>query len=110
MILRSRSKKARRCCESEPRFSANVGHKLKMTQLTVDRLNQFTVWIVTTLIILVVAAIILRLIADSANLNYFGWTHVTIRRLTDPLIVPVRGALRGFGVDPKYAPLVTILI
>src|SRR5882724_11110205 len=81
-----------------------------MSHLIIDRLNLFAIWIVTTLIVLVVAAIILRLIADSANLNYFGWTHVTIRRLTDPLLVPVRGALRGFRVDPKYAPLVTILI
>jgi YggT family protein len=81
-----------------------------MSNLIIDRLNLFAIWIVTTLIILVVAAIILRLIADSANLNFFGWTYVTIRRLTDPLIVPVRGALRGFRVDPKYAPLVTILI
>ena len=81
-----------------------------MSQLIIDKLNQFATGIVITLIVLVVAAIIVRLIADSANLNYFGWTHVTIRRVTDPLIVPVRGALRGFGVDPKYAPLVTILI
>jgi YggT family protein len=35
---------------------------------------------------------------------------LTLRRLTDPLIGPVRRALAGFGVDPKYAPLVTILI
>ena len=63
-----------------------------------------------TVIVLVVALVILRLIADVANLNYFGWTYVAIRRLTDPLIIPVRGALRGFRVDPKYAPLVTILM
>ena len=74
------------------------------------KLELFTTWVVTTIVVLVVALVILRLIADAANLNYFGWTYVTIRRLTDPLLVPVRGALRGFRVDPKYAPLVTILI
>jgi YggT family protein len=78
--------------------------------LIFDKINLFTTWIVTTAIVLMVALVILRLIADAANLNYFGWTHVTIRRLTDPLLRPVRGALRGFHVDPKYAPLVTILI
>jgi YggT family protein len=78
--------------------------------LIFDKLDFFTTRIVTTVIVLVVALVILRVIADAANLNYFGWTYVTIRRLTDPLIIPVRGALRGFRVDPKYAPLVSILI
>lgn len=81
-----------------------------MKYLILDRIGLFTGWIVTTVIVMVVALVILRLIAEAAKLNYFGWTYVTIRRLTDPLIVPVRGALRGFRVDPKYAPLVTILI
>lgn len=74
------------------------------------RLNLFVAWGITTLIVGVVVLVILRMIAEVANLNFFGWTYVTIRRLTDPIIVPVRGALRGFRVDPKYAPLVTILI
>jgi YggT family protein len=81
-----------------------------MTSLILQRLNLFTTWAVTTVIILVVALVIVRMIVEAANLNFFGWTYRTIRRLTDPLLVPVRGALRGFGVDPKYAPLVTILI
>jgi YggT family protein len=78
--------------------------------LIFERLNSFVVWGVTTLIVGVVVLIILRLLADAANLNFFGWTYVTIRRLTDPIIVPVRAALRGFRVDPKYAPLIAILI
>jgi YggT family protein len=81
-----------------------------MENLIIQKVGLFASWAVVTAIILVVGLLILRLIADLSNLNFFGWTYVTIRRLTDPLIVPVRGALRGFGVDPKYAPLVTILI
>ena len=81
-----------------------------MTSLIIDRINLFASWIVTTAIIFVVGLVILRLIADSSNLNFFGWTYVTLRRLTDPFLVRVRGALRGFGVNPKYAPLVTILM
>lgn len=76
----------------------------------IDRLNLFLGWGVKTFIVGVVLLIVLRMIADAANLNFFGWTYVTIRRLTDPIIVPVRAALRGFRVDPKYAPLVAILI
>lgn len=58
----------------------------------------------------VIAVVLLRIIANQVNPNPFGWTAITIRRLTDPLIGPVRRALLGFHVDPRYAPLVTILI
>jgi len=78
--------------------------------LIIDRFGLFAGWLVTMAIVVVVTVVILRLLAEVANLNYFGWTYVTLRRMTDPMIVPVRGALRGFRVDPKYAPLVTILI
>ena len=81
-----------------------------MSTVIIDKLNLFTTWIVTTAIVFVVGLVIFRVIAGYAELNFFGWTYVTIRRLTDPLIGPVRRALSGFRVDPKYAPLVTILI
>jgi YggT family protein len=71
-------------------------------------------WLISNAIYLVIVAVIalvaLRLIANLANPNPFGWTALTIRRLTDPLIGPVRRALAGFGIDAKYAPLVTILL
>ena len=81
-----------------------------MSFLIIERVNQFVTWIVTTAIVFVVALVILRLISNQANWNFFGWPAVTLRRLTDPLIGPVRRALMGFRVDPKYAPLVAILI
>ncbi|HEV7745605.1 MAG TPA: YggT family protein [Pyrinomonadaceae bacterium] len=64
---------------------------------------------VTVFIIAVIALVLLRLITNLANPNPFGWTSRTVRGLTDPLINPVRRALARFAVDPKYAPLVTIL-
>lgn len=64
---------------------------------------------VTVTIVVLVALMLLRLIANFANPNPFGWTSQTIRRLTDPLIAPVRRALVRAGVDPKYSPLVAIL-
>lgn len=70
----------------------------------------FIGWAIQAFIIAVIALMILRLIVDAADLNPFGWMHRTVRRLSDGLVVPVRGALRGFGVDPKFAPLVVILI
>jgi YggT family protein len=53
---------------------------------------------------------IVRLIADAMDLNPFAWTSRTIRRLSEPIMIPMRGGLRGIGVNPKYAPAVVILI
>lgn len=73
-----------------------------------------TVWFLTVAVEIVIAAVILlmivRLVADGMDLNPFAWTSRTIRRLSDGLVIPVRGGLRGFGADPKFAPLVVILI
>ena len=78
--------------------------------IILSRIYWFTNWAVIAVIVGVVVLVLLRMIANQADLNPFGWSSLTIRRLTDPLIGPVRRALMGFGVDPKYAPLVTILI
>ncbi len=67
-------------------------------------------WLVITGILGIVVLVLLRLLANYADPNPFGWAARTIKRLTDPFIGPVRRALMGFGVDPKYAPLVTILV
>lgn len=73
-----------------------------------------TFWFLTVAVQIAIAAVIvlmvIRLIADAMDLNPFAWTSRTIRRLSDGLVMPVRGGLRGFGVDPKFAPLVVILI
>jgi YggT family protein len=78
--------------------------------LILSRLYWFATWVVIAAILTVIVLMILRLIANQLDLNPFSWSARTIRRLTDSLIEPVRRALMGFGVDPKYAPLVTILL
>ncbi|HLN97498.1 MAG TPA: YggT family protein [Pyrinomonadaceae bacterium] len=78
--------------------------------IILDRLYWLLDSAVILIIVGVIVVVLLRLIVNQMNLNPFGWTSLTIRRLTDPLIAPVRRALLGFGVDPKYAPLVTVLI
>jgi YggT family protein len=78
--------------------------------LIIGRVYWFINSAVVAAIVAVIVLILLRVISNQADLNPFGWSARTIRRLTDPLIMPVRSALVGFGVDPKYAPLVTILL
>jgi len=76
----------------------------------IDRIVWFVNSGIKIMIVAVIALMIVRLIADAMDLNPFAWTSRTIRRLSDGLVIPVRGGLRGFGVDPKFAPLVVILI
>jgi len=58
----------------------------------------------------VIILMIVRLITDAMDLNPFAWASRTVRRLTDWLVFPVRRGLRDVGADPKFAPLVVILI
>ncbi len=78
--------------------------------LIISRVYWFATWVVIAAILTVIMLMILRLIANQMDLNPFSWSARTIRRLTDSIIDPVRRALMGFGVDPKYSPLVTILL
>lgn len=75
-----------------------------------QRIYLFLNWLIITASVMVIVLMVLRLIANAADLNPFAWASRTIRRLTDPVVTPVRRALAGFGVDPKYAPLVAILM
>jgi YggT family protein len=72
------------------------------------------VWFVNSAVIIIIVAVIalmiVRLIVDLMDLNPFAWTSRNVRRLSDGFIIPVRGGLRGATVDPKFAPLVVILI
>ena len=78
--------------------------------LIIGRIAYFIELIVTFLIIAVIALMVIRLIANAMDLNPFSWLSLTIRRLTDPFVMPMRRGLMGFGIDPKYSPLVVILI
>ncbi len=70
----------------------------------------FLNWLIISGIIIVLALIVLRLIHNAIDMNYFSWPSRTIRRLTDPMFNPMRRGLVSFGVDSKYAPVVTILV
>ena len=61
-------------------------------------------------IIAVISLMVIRLIIAAADPNPFNWISRTSRRLSDPFVMPVRGGLMRATVDPKFAPLVVILI
>jgi YggT family protein len=65
---------------------------------------------VASAILLLVALILLRTLVNYADLNPFGRPARIIRGLTDPFVNPVRRGLLRSGLEPKLAPLLTILI
>ena len=78
--------------------------------LIIDRIVWFVNSGISIIIVAVIVLMIVRLIADAMDLNPFAWTSRTVRRLSDGFVIPMRGGLRGFGIDTKFAPLVVILI
>ena len=76
----------------------------------ISRSFLFLTWAVEAAIVAIVVLMILRLIANAADLNPFSWASRTIRRLSDGFVMPARRALVGLGVDPKFAPVIVILI
>jgi YggT family protein len=78
--------------------------------LIISKTYLFLTWAIEAIIVAVIALMVLRIIADAADLNPFTWASRTIRRLTDAFVMPARRFLLGFGVDPKFSPLLVILL
>jgi YggT family protein len=70
----------------------------------------FLRWGVTAIIVAAIVIIVLRTLFNYGNMNPFSWSAVTVRRLTDPIIAPVRRRLIAFRVDPAIAPFVAMLL
>lgn len=75
-----------------------------------DYLSYYITYAVAAVIIGVVLLMLLRFVVNYTDMNPFSRTVLTVRRLTDPLLMPVRRSLASFGVDPKVAPLITVLL
>jgi YggT family protein len=65
---------------------------------------------VAAVVLAVVALMIVRLILNYADLNPFSRPVIFVRRLSDPLVNPVRRSLIQFGFGPNLTPLFVILI
>src|SRR5688572_24818150 len=76
----------------------------------IDRISWFLEKTTIVLMVALIVLMIVRMIVDKADLNPFGVTHRTVRRLSDGFVAPVRGLLRQFYADPKYAPILVMVI
>jgi YggT family protein len=73
-------------------------------------INMVVWYLVVTCIMTVVVLMLLRLLVSYADINPFSGPALMVRRFSDPLVTPVQRRLASFGLDPKFAPLVSILI
>jgi YggT family protein len=65
---------------------------------------------VAAVVLAVVALMIVRLLLNYADLNPFSRPVIFVRRLSDPLVNPVRRSLIQFGFGPNLTPLFVILV
>ena len=70
----------------------------------------FVWYAIATVILVVIALMLARLILNKADLNPFSRPVIMIRRWTDPLVNPVRRPIVQMGFSPNVAPLVVILV
>jgi YggT family protein len=70
----------------------------------------FLRWGVTAIVVAAIVLIVLRTLFNYMDMNPFSWSAVTVRRLTDPIIAPVRRRLIALRIDPTFAPFVAMLL
>ena len=71
---------------------------------------QFITWGTWALAIAAIALIILRSIYNYADVNPFRRSAISLKRATDPMILPIRRMLVAFRLEPKVAPFIAILL
>lgn len=75
-----------------------------------DAISLFVFYAIATVILVVIALMLARLILNKADLNPFSRPVIMVRRWTDPMVNPVRRPLVQMGISPNVTPLVVILI
>ncbi len=76
----------------------------------IESLFLFITWGVTAVIVAAIMLIVLRSLFNYLDVNPFKWSALTLRRVTDPVIIPVRSVLVGFRIDPKAAPFIAVIL
>jgi YggT family protein len=77
--------------------------------VVISRISLFVWYAIATVILVIIALMIARLLLNKADLNPFSRPVIMIRRWTDPLVNPVRRIVVQMGFSPNVAPLVVIL-
>ncbi|HKP39359.1 MAG TPA: YggT family protein, partial [Pyrinomonadaceae bacterium] len=65
---------------------------------------------VAAIILAAVVLILLRSLFKYIDKNPFTWSAITVKRMTDPVILPIRRLLVAMRVDPIIAPIIAIVL
>jgi YggT family protein len=76
----------------------------------VGSLYIFIQYLIVGAVLGVIVLMLVRLALNYADMNPFSRPVIYVRRLSDPLVNPVRRSLLQFGFSPNITPLVVILI
>jgi YggT family protein len=77
--------------------------------IVIGQLRLFVWYLIATVILVIIALMLARVILNKADLNPFSRPVIMIRRWTDPLVNPVRRVVLRMGFGPNVAPLFVIL-
>lgn len=78
--------------------------------LVIRSIFLFTTWGITALIVAAIVLIVARSIVNYMEMNPFSWLAITLRRSTEPVLFPTRAMLMGVRLDPKFAPIVGVIM
>lgn len=78
--------------------------------LILRTLYLFISWGVMALAAAAILLIILRSIYNYADVNPFRRSAISLKRATDPMILPIRRMLVAFRLEPKVAPFIAVVL
>src|SRR6266704_6098819 len=77
--------------------------------LIIKAIADFILWGTIAAVVAGIMLILLRSLFNYTEANPFKWSVRTSRRLTEPVLTPVRGVLIAMRVDPSVAPFIAVL-
>jgi len=74
------------------------------------QIDLFVYFGVIAVVLAAILLIILRSLFRYMDVNPFTWKAITVKRLTDPIVLPIRAMLVAMRVDPIVAPVIVIVV
>ena len=75
-----------------------------------SQIDLFVYFGIVAVILAAILLILLRALFRRMDVNPFTWHAITVKRLTDPIVLPVRAMLVAMRVDPIVAPVIVIVV
>src|ERR1051326_9241979 len=75
-----------------------------------SQIDLFVYFGIVAVILAAILLILLRALFRRMDVNPFTWHAIPVKRLTDPIVLPVRAMLVAMRVDPIVAPVIVIVV